>query len=252
MTSQADPTRPLSGQVVVVTGSAKGIGAAVARAYRAAGATPIINARNSVTSGMSLAEELGGSFVRADLGDIDGARILARAALDAYGRVDHLVNNAATTVAVPHRDLTGVDGEMWSTLLQTNLLGPWRLIQELAPALREHGRGSVVNVGSIAARRALGSSIPYAVSKAGLTHMSLLLARALGPAIRVNVVSPGLIETPWTECGFERERDNVRRKAPLRRPGLPDEVADACLFFARASYVTGTILDVDGGLRLVQ
>lgn len=247
-----DPTRPLAHEVVVITGSARGIGAAIARAYAAAGATPVVNARNSVAVGMTLAEELGGTFVRADIGDSDGARKLARAALNAHGRVDHLVNNAATTVTIPHRDLASADGDVWSSLLQTNLLGPWRLIQELAPALEAHGHGNIVNIGSIAASRALGTSIPYAVSKAALTHLSMLLARALGPAIRVNVISPGLIDTPWTEEGFDRTRENVRRRAPLRRPGLPDEVAAACLFLATASYVSGAVIDVDGGLRLVQ
>lgn len=246
-----DPAAPLAGEVAVITGSARGIGAAVARAYAAAGAITVVNARSSITAGAALAEELGGTFVQADVGDDSGTRALARAALDTYGRVDHLVNNAATTVTVPHRDLAGADGEVWSSLLQTNLLGPWRLVQELAPALAERGRGSIINVGSIAASRALGSSIPYAVSKAALTHLSLLLARALGPAIRVNVVAPGLIDTPWTAEGFDRVRERVQRRAPLRRSGLPEEVAEACLYLATASYVTGAVIDVDGGLRLV-
>lgn len=247
-----DPPRPLTHHVVVITGGARGIGAAIARAFTAAGAIPVINARSSIAAGTTLAKELGGTFIQADVAHADGARKLADAALSAYGRVDHVVNNAATTVAIPHRDLASADDDVWSSLLQTNLLGPWRLIQELTPALEAHGHGNIVNIGSIAASRALGTSIPYAVSKAALTHLSMLLARALGPVVRVNVVSPGLIDTPWTEKGFDRTRDNVRRRAPLRRPGLPDEVADACLFLATATYVTGAVIDVDGGLRLVQ
>jgi ketoreductase RED2 len=116
------------------------------------------------------------------------------------------------------------------------------------PALRA-AHGSVVNVTSVAGVRPTGSSIPYAASKAALNHMTALLAKVVGPEVRVNAVAPGLVDTPWTS-DWEGVREAVRLVAPLKRSGQPPDVAEVILALARAAYVTGQVLVVDGGISI--
>lgn len=128
------------------------------------------------------------------------------------------------------------------------------MITAAAPHLRASGAGSVVNVSSVSATRALGSSVPYAVSKAALNHMTRLLASQLGPAVRVNAVAPGLIDTPWYEDAeqvWESSRDWITENTPLRRVGTPEDVAEAALYLVNAAYTTGDVLAVDGGRHIV-
>lgn len=239
----------LDGKVALVTGSASGIGEAIARRFAAEGARVVVNSHRSVEAGTRLATELPGAvYVQADVSDEADGRRLVEAALEQFGRLDVLVNNAGTTRQIDHRDLDAVDAEVWQTIMATNLIGPFFLTRAAAPALREQ-RGSVVNVTSLAGVRQLGSSIPYAVSKAAFNHLTRLLANVLGPDIRINAVAPGLIETPWT-AEWTAVRKSVEQTAPLRRPGLPAEVADVTLLLATATYMTGEIVLVDGGLGL--
>lgn len=118
------------------------------------------------------------------------------------------------------------------------------------PHLRQSTNGSVINITSIAGHLALGSSIPYAVSKAGLNHLTRLLARNLGPEIRVNAVAPGLVDTPWT-ADWDDIREFVESNVPARRSATPDDVAEACVFLAASTFVTGEVLVVDGGHQLL-
>jgi ketoreductase RED2 len=117
------------------------------------------------------------------------------------------------------------------------------------PALRATGDGAVINVTSVAGQRPSGSSIPYAVSKAGINHLTLLLAKVLGPQIRVNAVAPGLVDTPWTQ-GWDEIRETVRAQAPLQRVAVPEDVAEAVIGLVLARFVTGQVLTVDGGMAL--
>jgi len=117
-------------------------------------------------------------------------------------------------------------------------------------APRQARPGAIGNVASVAGLRPLGSSLPYAVSKAGLIHMTALLAKALGPDVLVNAIAPGLIDTPWT-ADWAQVREVVRQQAPLRRSGQPEDVAQVCDWLLNARYVTGECVSVDGGLRLV-
>jgi ketoreductase RED2 len=133
--------------------------------------------------------------------------------------------------------------------MRVNVLGTWNVIQAAAPHLRAGGDGVIINVTSLAGVRPVGSSIPYAVSKAALNHLTVLLANALGPDIRVNAVAPGLIDTPWT-ADWDVLRETVREAAPLRRTGTPADVADACVALVDAKYTTGQVLVVDGGMAL--
>jgi ketoreductase RED2 len=187
--------------------------------------------------------------VQADVSDGVQADRLVAATVEAHGRLDILVNNAGTTEVIPHHDLAAVTDEVWHRILDVNVLGTWKVTCAAVPHLEASGAGSVVNITSIAGVRPRGSSIPYAVSKAALNHLTVLLANTLGPAIRVNAVAPGLIDTPWTET-WDEIRAAVRATTPLKRSGLPEDVAEATLGLLRSTYTTGEVLLVDGGMHL--
>jgi ketoreductase RED2 len=240
----------LAGKVAVVTGSSSGIGAAVARSLADAGARVVVNSSRSVAAGQAVADSLPGAcYLQGDVADDAACQALVAQTLAEFGRLDILVNNAGTTEVIPHEDLAAATDEIWQRILTVNVLGTWHMTRASVPALRAAGDGVVINVTSVAGLRPTGSSIPYAVSKAGINHLTLLLAKALGPQIRVNAVAPGLVDTPWT-ADWDAARDRVRAQAPLGRTGVPEDVADAVLGLVLSGYVTGQVLAVDGGLSL--
>jgi ketoreductase RED2 len=245
----ADDSR-FAGQVVLITGSSSGIGAATAQRFAAAGATVVVNSVTSVDAGRALATELGdATYVQADIAvEADCARLVEQAVAD-HGRLDILVNNAGTTAVIPHSDLDAASPDVWRRIFETNVFGTWQLTVAAVPHLRSSGRGQVVNVSSLAGTRPVGSSIPYACSKAAVSHMTHLLANTLGPDIRVNAVAPGLVDTPWTE-DWTVVREFVKAQAPMQRAATPDDVAEVILGLARSSYVTGEVVLIDGGLNL--
>lgn len=241
----------LNGKVAIVTGSSSGIGEAVARELAKCGVAVVVNSATSVTAGEAVAASLSGAvYVQADISDDEACRSLVAATTRRFGRLDILVNNAGTTKVIPHADLDAATDEVWRDILEVNVLGTWHMIRAAVPAMRGRGAGSIVNITSLAGERPAGSSIPYAVSKAALNHLTLLLAKVLGPQIRVNAVAPGLIDTPWT-ASWDAMREAVRAQAPLRRSGVPADVAEAVLGIIQSDYVTGQVLTVDGGLALV-
>jgi len=241
---------PLEGKVAIVTGSSSGIGESVAVALGGAGVSVVVNSSASVTAGEAVAAALPDAiYVQGNVADEDACRALVAAAVDHFGRLDILVNNAGTTRVIPHADLDAATDEVWREIFDVNVLGTWHMTKVAVPALRASGTGSVVNITSIAGVRPTGSSIPYAVSKAGLNHLTLLLAKVLGPEIRVNAVAPGLVDTPWT-ASWDVIREYVRAQAPLRRSAVPADVAEAVLGILRTDYATGQVLTVDGGLSL--
>jgi ketoreductase RED2 len=241
---------PFHGQVILVTGSSSGIGAATAHRFASLGGTVVINSSTSVTAGEALADELPrASYIRADIADEDQARRLIDEAVHRHGGLDVLVNNAGTTEVIPHHDLEAASLDVWRRIFEVNVFGTWQVTVAAAEHLRASGRGQVVNVSSLAGERPTGSSIPYACSKAALSHMTRLLANALAPGIRVNAVAPGLVDTPWTaEWGAVREFVNAQ--APLQRTATPEDVAELIVGLARSTYVTGEVVLVDGGLAL--
>ena len=241
----------LDGKVAIVTGSSSGIGAAAARLLAAEGAGVVVNSVSSVEAGEAVAKELPDAiYVRADVSDEAQAKALVAAATERWGRLDVLVNNAGTTQVIPHEDLDAVTDEVWRRILDVNVLGTWYVTRAAVPALRAAGRGAtVVNVTSLAGVRPLGSSLPYAVSKAALNHMTRLLANVLGPEIRVNAVAPGLVDTPWT-ADWDEVRARVREGTPLGRSGTPEDIAETILLAVRSGYMTGEVLVADGGLGL--
>ncbi|MEU9250592.1 SDR family oxidoreductase [Streptomyces sp. NPDC048270] len=242
-------------RVALITGSSSGIGAAVARRLSAAGIRVVVNSARSESAGKALAAELPGAvYVRGDVADGQDARRIVQSAVDAHGRLDILVNNAGVTRFVPLDDLEAADAGAWREIFDVNVIGAWQMITAAVPHLRASGAASIVNISSVSATRALGSSVPYAVSKAAVNHMTRLLASQLGPAIRVNAVAPGLIDTPWYEGAeevWESSREWITENTPLRRVGTPEDVAEAALYLVDAAYTTGDVLTVDGGRHVV-
>jgi ketoreductase RED2 len=240
----------LSGKVAVVTGSSSGIGEAVARSLAGAGASVVVNSVTSVEAGERVAAELpDATYVQADVADESAARALVDAAVATYGRLDVLVNNAGTTVVIPHHDLEAATPDVWRRIFDVNVVGTWQVTVAALPHLRASGAGTVVNVTSLAGVRQTGSSIPYAASKAALNHVTRLLANVVGPEVRVNAVAPGLVDTPWT-ADWDTVREVVRSSAPLQRSGRPDDIAEVVLALVGSGYVTGQVIVADGGLGL--
>ncbi len=239
-------TRP----VALVTGSSSGIGAEVARRLAADGYAVVVTSRSSVQAGEAVAQEIGGSYEQADLADESAAQDLVSRVLTRYGRLDVLVNNAGTTEVIAHADLAAATADVWRRLYDVNVIAPFVLVTAAEAALRAASPGCVVNVSSLAGVRPTGSSIPYASSKAAFNHQTRLLAKVLGPDVRVNAVAPGLVDTPWTES-WDDIRSLVQAMAPLRRSATPADVAEVVMGLVRSTYVTGEVVVVDGGLGLM-
>ncbi len=252
----------LAGKVAIVTGSASGIGAAVAEGLARRGAHVVINYARSAAEAEQTAAGLArfGTETRIVQGDVasDEACIkLAQAALEAWGRIDILVNNAGTTKFVDHADLDGLTAEDFTQLYAVNVVGPFQMIRACLAPLRASGIGSVVNVSSIAGVAGIGSSVAYAASKGALNTMTYSLARALAPQVRVNAVCPGFVDTNWFAKQFGKERaeriaEAEGKRNPLQKVADGAEIAKTILFFAgpESGNITGETLLTDGGIHL--
>ena len=241
----------LDGRVAIVTGSSSGIGEQIAKRLSALGALVVVNSASSVTDGEKVAASLGPKSVyfQADISDKQSAKSLVDATINRFGKLDILINNAGWTSLVAHHDLDALTDEIFEKTFNVNVFGTWWLTKAAMPYLRLSSDGNIVNITSIAGVRPVGSSIAYAMTKAALNHMTLLLAKSC-PPVRVNAVAPGLVKTPWTK-DWQNQHDNVARVAPLQRSATPEDCAEATIGFIRNKYATGQILVVDGGLSLV-
>ena len=239
---------------MLVTGSTSGIGAAIARRLAADGFAVALHSRTSADAGRALAAELPhASYTQADLAAEADARRLVHDVLARHGRLDVLVNNAAVSGRIPHADLGAAAPAVWRSLYDVNVIAPWILITEAEAALRRSAEGgrpaAIVNISSHAGVRPKGASIPYAASKAALNHVTRLLAIALAPAIRVNAVAPGLVDTPMT-AGWTESHTTWRERAPMHRPARAEEMADVVAMLIASDYLTGEVIVADGGLNL--
>jgi 3-oxoacyl-[acyl-carrier protein] reductase len=244
----------LTGKVALVTGGSGDIGGAVARALADAGvdvAVSYVGHVEGAAATVGAVRSTGRRALAVQLDQRDPASI--RAAVDAvvgeFGRADILVNNAAWNIGIPFRELDALTPEIWDRVLETNLRGPFLLAQALAPHLRAHSGGRIVNIASVAGLYPGGSSIAYASSKAGLIHLTRCLAVALAPEVSVNCIAPGLVEgTRMAQRLPERVAQWARDQAVLGRTGTSVDIADQVVAFCRADSITGQVLVIDGGM----
>ena len=251
----------LKNAVCIVTGSATGIGAACVIELAHRGCRTIINYTKSETEARqtALACEKAGAetlLVRANVAEDADCRRMADAALEKWGRIDALVNNAGTTkVAFNHADLNALQAEDFQRVYAVNVVGAFQMIRAVEPAMRKQGKGAVVNVSSIAGVMGNGTSVAYAASKGALNTMTLALARALAPEIRVNAVCPGFVETRWLAQAlgdrYETAKTRWAGNAPLQQVCTPEEVARTIVWLLEgAELVTGEFIIVDAGSHL--
>ncbi|MFT3763052.1 MAG: SDR family oxidoreductase [Pseudoxanthomonas sp.] len=254
------PPEPANGNapVAVVTGGAGGLGAAICRGLAEAGFAVVVAYRSSAAPARALAAELPGNghrAMQASVTDSDSLQALAAQVREAYGRADVLVNCAGTTRFVAHADLDALDDALIDEILATNVRGAVAATRALLPLLHESalpGGGVVVNISSIAARTGMGSNIAYCASKAALDNLTLSLARALAPQVRVVSVAPGLVDTDFVKSLDVEWRDRQCASTPLGRLAAPEEIGRAVVIAVRdLTFSTGCILPVDGGRPLL-
>ncbi len=250
----------LKGTVAIVTGGGTGIGRAVALRLAKAGARAVVvNYSRSAEEAKATSAELDGLGVQgiahqADVADEGQVKAMVNETVERFGRLDVLVNNAGTTHFIPHPDLDALTDEVWNDILSVNLKGTFYCCRAAAPELRKR-KGAIVNVASVAAHRATGSSIAYAVSKAGVIQLTRALAHALAPEVRVNSVSPGLVSTRWFRQRFgdeaaEAQEESFATTTPTQSIATPDQVAQAVMAFIDNDILTGQDLVVDGGKNI--
>ncbi len=245
----------LDNQVALVTGASSGIGRATAIALASEGADIVINYSKSREEAERTAEDIRrlgrkALLVQADVADDAQARSMVEQVVGHFGRLDILINNAGTTIRVEFEDLEGLTEEVWDRVLGVNLIGAFFCSRAAGRVMQRQGSGCIVNVSSDSGTKPYGSSIAYCASKAGMNSLTATMAIALAPQVRVNAVAPGLIDTPWHK-GKPDWRPEVAQTALLRRYGKPEDVAEVIVaLVASASFVTGQILQVDGGQQV--
>ncbi len=248
-------------RAAIVTGAASGIGAAIAREFARRGVDVLVNYVQNRDGAEAVAAECRAAGVRAEAvrGDVAAdadCRALAAAALAAFGRLDYLVNNAGVSKFVAHHQLDGLEAADFARIFAVNVTGAFQMVRAALPALQASGRGAIVNVASIAGTCGIGSSVAYAASKAALLNLTVSLARALAPAVRVNAVAPGFVDTPWHVAGmgaerYQKARARVTEGTPLKAVTMPADVAGPVVWLLEAAgHVTGETLHVDAGLHL--
>lgn len=243
----------MQGKVVLITGGARRVGAAICRRLHGAGANLMLHYRASAGEARLLQAELNHArpdsvaLIQADLLDVGKLPSLVDQTLATFGRLDGLVNNASSFFATPMGEITI---EAFHDLTGTNLAAPLFLAQAAAPALRR-AQGAIVNLADIHADRPLKNYVVYSVAKAGLVGLTRSLARELAPEVRVNAVAPGPVLWPDDDSFDELARQRIISHTPLRREGTPEDIAGAVHYLlAEARYVTGDTLSVDGGRHI--
>lgn len=251
----------LSGKAAIVTGGGTGVGKATALRLAREGCNVVVNYSRSHEESEKTAQEVRGLGAKclvhqADVADDGACRAMVAAAEKEFGRIDFLVNSAGTTKFISADDLEAVTDDVWLRLYQVNVLGPFHCIRAVKEPMLRAGGGAIVNVSSVAARTANGSSIAYCCTKAALDNLTISMARTLAPNIRVNGVAPGLISSRWVaenlgQAAWEKTLKTAEEKTPLGRVCSPDDVAAAIMSFITGSQLlTGQTIVVDGGMMI--
>ena len=246
--------------VVIVTGAGTGVGAAAAKRLAGGGAKVIVNylrSREEAEATAAACRDAGGEAVavQGDVAREEDCRRLADEAHSRWGRIDGLMNNAGTTVFRGGDDFDALTAEDFQHIYAVNVIGAFQMARAVAPRMKSSGRGSIVNTSSIAGVMGIGSSIAYAASKGALNTLTLSLARALAPEIRVNAVAPGFITGRWWRekmgDGYEGMVANVAASTPLKRAGTPEDMAAVAVWLLVGDVnITGEILISDAGAHL--
>ncbi|MBB6635996.1 SDR family NAD(P)-dependent oxidoreductase [Cohnella thailandensis] len=242
------------GKVALVTGGGTGIGRATSLELAERGAKVIVNYSRSHSEAevtVRLIRERGGQAlaIKADVSQDADVRGMMELAVRSYGRMDMLVNNASITRHIPMEDLDSATEEAWDELFGVNVKGMFYCARAAAPWMKAGGQGAIVNLGSIAGQTGLGSSLPYAVTKAAVHGLTKSLARALSPHIRVNCIVPGAVATRWWE-GREEQMKQLAPNLPLRRISTPEDIAAMICSALEQEAMTGQIITVDCGQTL--
>lgn len=249
-------------KVAIITGSSAGLGASVAIGLAQKGINIVINYSKSKEKAEEIEKickeyQVETLCVKGDVAADDNCVHLVNETIKKFKKVDILVNNAGTTKFANHQKLDALTDQDFIDIYKVNVVGPYQMIRAVEPYMKKQKFGSVVNVSSIAGKTGIGSSIAYAASKGALNTMTLSLAKALGPEIRVNTVCPGFIGTGWFLDRFGEETFNRIVKdqediTPLKRAGTPDDIAKSVIFFCLegGEHITGETLISDAGMHL--
>ncbi|MFB5676781.1 SDR family NAD(P)-dependent oxidoreductase [Paenibacillus terreus] len=244
----------LKNKVALVTGGGTGIGRATSLELAKRGAAVIVNYSRSQSEAGETVRQInneGGQAIalQADVAKDEEVRSMIQAAVKHFGTVDLLVNNASITRHIQMHDLEAATEEVWDDLFAVNVKGMFYCARAAAPFMKKKQKGAIVNVGSIAGLTGLGSSLPYAVSKAAVHGLTKSLARALAPDIIVNCIVPGAVATRWWE-GREAQMSRLAPHLPLQRISTPEDIASMICTALEQEAMTGQIITVDSGQTL--
>jgi 3-oxoacyl-[acyl-carrier protein] reductase len=244
----------LRGAVALVTGGNGGLGQRICRALAREGAhIAVVYAQSrdqaeDVARGLASSHQVNAAAFACDIADDAALERLVGDVTGRFGRLDILVNDAAYNKSIPFADLDGMTPEVWDRIMAVNLTGPMRLMQAVAPVMKRQGRGRIVNIASVAGLGPTGSSIAYAVSKAGLIHLTRCMAVAMAPETLVNCVAPGLLE--GTRATSNLRPEQIERSASgslLKKPADKDDCADMVVAMCRTETMTGQTVVIDSG-----
>ena len=251
----------MKGKVAIVTGSATGVGAATVVMLAQKGCNVVINYTRSKEEAMATAQlveqhNVESLVFQADVSNDDDCQSMVEAAINKWGKIDYLVNNAGKTKFNPFENLEGLSSKDFLDIYSVNVVGPYQMIKAVVPYMKKQGEGAIVNDSSLAGINGVGSSIAYVTSKAALNVMTKSLAHVLGPEIRINTVAPGPIKTRWLKEGMSDEAysaliEQAEKELPLRQVATPEDVAETLVWFLEgAKLITGEVLIVDSGAHL--
>lgn len=242
------------GKVAIVTGGGTGIGRAVCLMLARRGASVAALYSRSEAEAMATVREINESggkaiAVKADVASDSQVRAAVDSVIEAFGRLDYVVNNAAITKQMRFDDLDAIADETWDALFAVNVKGAFHCSRAAAPHLYKRPGSAIVNIGSIAGETGYGSSLPYAVSKAAMHGLTRSLARALAPSIRVNCIAPGAVATRWWQ-GNEEKMHALSGDLPLQRISTPEDIAALALTLLTAPSMTGQVIRAENGQTL--